>query len=269
MTLGTKTLGLIGVGNMGTSILEGLIRQSLISARQVFIFDKFTEKAEAFENRYSVQKSGSNAELVRVSDIILLAIKPQDLGAVSEEFKAELSRGKIVISILAGMTLDKLEQSMGTEASIVRAMPNLGAKVGESLTALDGKDKSSLAAAEVVFSGCGKTVLLPEVHFDMFTALAGSGPAYFFLLMETIEKKALEQGFSPEAARLTAVQTAVGAALAARSAPESSAELRRMVTSKGGTTEAALNVLESGKIRELFSSAYDAAAARGRELRGS
>lgn len=267
-TLATKTLGLIGVGNMGTSILEGLIRQSLISGRQVFVYDKFAEKAEAFANRYGLRKAASNAELVRVSDVILLAIKPQDLGAVSEEFKAELKSEKIVISILAGMTLDKLEKTLGNTASIVRAMPNLGAKVGESLTALDGKDNNVLATAETVFSGCGKTVRLPEVHFDMYTALAGSGPAYFFLLMETIEKKALEQGFSPEAARLTAVQTAVGASLAAKAASESTADLRQMVTSKGGTTEAALSVLENGKIRDLFSSAYDAAAARGRELRG-
>lgn len=266
--LNKQTLGLIGVGNMGTSILEGLLRQSLITSRQVFVFDKFAEKAEAFAIRYGVQKAASNAQLARASDIILLAIKPQDLAAVSQEFKAELRKEKVVISILAGMTLEKLGLALGQAAEIVRAMPNLGAKVGESLTALDGKDDAALSAAETVFSGCGKTVRLPEKYFDMYTALAGSGPAYFFLLMETLEKKALEQGFSPEAARLTAVQTAVGAALAARSASESPAELRQMVTSKGGTTEAALGVLEARKIRELFSSAYDAAALRGRELRG-
>lgn len=268
MALRDKKLGLIGVGNMGTAILEGLLRRELVQAGRVFVFDKYTDKAEAFASRYGLGLASSNAEIAHLSDVILLAIKPQDLFTVSAEFRSDLGPHQTVISILAGMTLGKLKEALGDKSALVRAMPNLGAKVGESLTALDGPAEPSVALAEEVFSGCGRTVRLQEKLFDVFTALAGSGPAYFFFLMETIQAKAIEQGFSPEAARLTALQTALGASLLASSASESPAELRAMVTSKGGTTEAALQVLENNKARDLFSAAYDAAAERGRTLRG-
>ncbi len=268
MTLENQSLGLIGVGNMGTSIVEGLIGRKLASPEKIWVYDKMAEKSQAFAAQHHVNVAASNAALAECCGIVILAIKPQDLTAVAGEFREKLKPSQTVISILAGMTLAKLEEALGLKASVVRAMPNLGAKVGESLTALTGKSQLALSAAEAVFSGCGQTVRLGEEHFDFFTALAGSGPAYFFLLMETIEKKALEQGFPKAAARLVAVQTAVGASLLAGSSPASPAELREMVTSKGGTTEAALKILESKNAREMFSAAYDAAANRGRELRG-
>ena len=266
--LDKQNLGLIGVGNMGTSIVEGLIGRRLAPASRIWVYDKMGDKSQAFARQHQVKVAASNVELADLCDVLILAIKPQDLTAVASEFRGNLKAGQTVISILAGMTLEKLEEALGKKGWLVRAMPNLGAKVGESLTALTGVSPQALSVAESVFSGCGRTVRLGEEHFDFFTALAGSGPAYFFLLMETIEKKALEQGFPREAARLVAIQTSVGAALTGRASSQSPAELREMVTSKGGTTEAALKVLESKNVRELFSAAYDAAANRGRELRG-
>lgn len=268
MGLREKKLGLIGAGNMGSAILEGLLSRRLMTPASISVFDKMTEKADELARRLGVDPASSNAELVQKCDLILLAIKPQDLATVSAELRGVLSTRHTVLSILAGMTLAKLAEFLGRQAVLVRAMPNLGARVGASLTALDGTQAEAIALAEEVFSGCGKTLRLEEKHFDDFTALAGSGPAYFFLLMESIEKKALEKGFNADAARLTALQTALGAALTALSGTESPADLRKMVTSKGGTTEAALETLEKNKVRDVFSAAYDAAADRGRALRG-
>lgn len=272
----TQTLGVIGVGNMGAAILEGLLAKKIVSAGQVTVYDKIAEKAKEFSARYKVALASSNSDLVKRSDIVLLAFKPQDLvdfaagGQVSD--LSPFRKSHVVISILAGTPIAKIRQSAGPNPKIVRAMPNLGAKVGEAVTAIcieaiSGTTMPSpLSFAEMIFSGCGKTLSLEEKYFDLVTAVSGSGPAYFFLLMERLMKECTDAGLTTEQARTLAVQTALGAGLLAKSAKETPEELRKMVTSKGGTTEAALNVLFSKNFPEIFHEALQAALTRGREL---
>lgn len=260
-----ERIGLIGVGNMGTAILEGIFKKKIASPRQVWVYDKFTQKAAQFSRKWGVRRSASVAALVNAADVVLLAVKPQDLAAAGNEL-ASAKRGLVLISILAGTPIKKIQRFLGKKFRIVRAMPNLGAKVGESVTALTGTDSRALKLAENIFSGCGQTIRLAEKHFDLVTALSGSGPAYFFLLMEQLANFGMKKGLSQKNAEALAVQTAVGAALLARTSQISPASLRQMVTSKKGTTEAALQVLASKHLPEIFSKAFTAALKRGRAL---
>ena len=261
-----EKIGLIGAGNMGGAILEGLFRQKKVMPAQVFIYDKLTEKAKEFSRKWGLNQAASNAELVEKSQIIILAIKPQDLAATISEFSRFLNEKHILISILAGTPLSKIKTLAGNKSKYVRTMPNLGAKVGQSMTAIASDDAQAYTLADEIFSTCGKTIKIEEKDFDLITALSGSGPAYFFLLMELIAKEGELNGLASKDARLLAIQTALGAALLAGSAVESPEELRKMVTSKGGTTEAALKVLFEKNFPETFQQALLAARNRGREL---
>ena len=261
-----EKIGLIGVGNMGTAIVEGLLKgPDRIPSGNVTVFDKIIEKAVAFSGKWKIIKAASNQELVEKSDVVILAVKPQDLSATAAEIQSAWKNSHVLISILAGMPVSKVRSAAGAAPKIIRAMPNLGAKVDQSITAITG-DHGALAIAEQIFSRCGKVVRLEEKHFDLVTALSGSGPAYFFLLMEMLAAEGAKRGLTKEQANLLAVQTAVGAGLLAQNVAESPAELRAMVTSKGGTTEAALKVMEEGNIRKIFSEAIAAAMKRAGEL---
>ena len=260
------TIGLIGTGNMGGAILEGLFKKKIALGRQIWVYDKIRGKAPAFARRLKTNSASDCRELVRRSRVVILAVKPQDLLETAREFKMELTRNHVLISILAGTPIAKIRRAVGKLPAIVRAMPNLGAKVGESVTALAGKGPRDLGIAEKIFSGCGKVTVLPEKYFDLVTAVSGSGPAYFFLLMEILAKEGERCGLSRQTAELLAVQTAVGAGLLARASSVSPAELRRMVTSQKGTTEAALKVLEKRHFSAIFHQALQAALRRGRKL---
>lgn len=268
MTLKGKRLAFIGAGNMGSAILEGLLSQKTVEARNIIVLEKSPGTAESLQKKWAVGIAESAKEAADKTDIMLLAVKPQDLSAVSAEIRGNLRSSHILISVLAGITVQKLEESLGTQPRIVRSMPNLGALAGQSVTAVTGKDLEALETAEKIFSACGKAVRIEESFFDLVTALSGSGPAYFFLLMETLAEAGIKKGLDPKTSEVLAVQTAVGAALVAQNSSSSPAELRQMVTSKGGTTEAALTVLEENRFKEIFFKAIDAAERRGRELRG-
>ncbi|MBI3317494.1 MAG: pyrroline-5-carboxylate reductase [Candidatus Omnitrophica bacterium] len=268
-----KTFGIIGVGNMGMAILEGVIGNNIISNPQVWVYDKISEKVKAAVQSYKVNEAKSLEELAQNSEIILLAVKPQDLPQTAKELELKVPgafspKGTrcLLISILAGTPLEKIRASVGPGPQIVRAMPNLGAKVGEAITALTSDNSAAIEVAEAIFQGCGKTICLEEKFFDLVTAVSGSGPAYFFLLMELLAQSAAEGGIPEREARLLAVQTAVGAGLLAQQSQESPKELRKKVTSKGGTTEAALKIMYEKKLPEIIKEAVQAALTRGKEL---
>lgn len=263
-----ERIGLTGVGNMGGAILEGLFKKGLAYPSQVWVYDKITERGAEFSKQWKVNLASSNQDLAGKTSLVILAVKPQDLFEAAEEFKASLKSTHCVISILAGTPIAKIRQAIAGNFKVVRAMPNLGAKVGAAVTALTTDDCAGegLVLAERIFSGCGKTVCLEEKHFDLVTAVSGSGPAYFFLMMELLMKEGIRNGLTEADARLLAVQTAVGAGRLAQASPSPPEELRKMVTSKGGTTEAALNLLDSKNFPEIFHEALQAALNRGREL---
>jgi pyrroline-5-carboxylate reductase len=261
-----QKIGIIGVGNMGSAILEGLFEKKIARPNQVWVYDKIEDKVLGLVKRWKVHRTAACSELVQQVEVILLAVKPQDLAEAAGEWKAFLRPGHLLISILAGTPIAKIKKILGTNTQIIRAMPNLGAKVGEAVTALTGGRSSSLVLAKKIFSGCGKTVRLHERYFDLVTAVSGSGPAYFFLMMELLMAAAMKYGLPEKVAECLAVQTALGAAKLAQTEALPPEALRRMVTSKGGTTEAALKVLEREKFRDIFLKAIEAALKRGREL---
>jgi len=266
-TLGHKKIGVVGVGNMGASILEGVLARRLTTPSRVWVYDKVTTKARAFARRHRVGLAPSVAELLKKADVVLLAMKPQDFSDFAFTYRSLFRPGQSVISILAGMTTEKIAKALGKNVAVVRAMPNLGAKAGQSMTVICGKSKTGLSFAEGLFAGCGEVVTLPEKRLDLVTAVSGSGPAYFFHLMELLADFGVKQGLSPKVAGVLAVQTCLGAALLAKGSAESCGELRERVTSKKGTTEAALKTLQRGKFKELFQRALQAAMDRSRALR--
>lgn len=260
-----QKIGLIGVGNMGTSILDGLLDRKIIRPDLIWVCDKITAKSRAYARQKRVHLANSNLQLAANVDLIILAVKPQDLYSTADEL-ADLDQVPAVLSILAGIPIGKIKKAFGNNVPVIRAMPNLGAKVGQSMTALTGAGGEWMALAAQIFAGCGKTVQLEEKYFDLVTALSGSGPAYFFLLMELLIKAGKKNGLNEKQAQLLAVQTAVGSALLAASSAFTPAQLREMVTSKGGTTAAALNVFNQHNIAAAVSEAVGAALKRGKEL---
>lgn len=261
-----ERIGVIGVGNMGGAILEGLFKKKIAQPSQVVVCDKIKEKAAGFAAKWKVKEAASAGEVLKDAEIILLAVKPQDLASMEQELRPALNQKHLLISILAGTPIVRIRKVVGEKPALVRAMPNLGAQAGEAITALTSTQPDRLPLAEKFFSGCGKTLRLEEKYFDLVTAVSGSGPAYFFLLMEMLAAFAKEKGLSQADAQALAIQTAVGSGLLAQASPSSPEELRKMVTSKGGTTEAALKVLEEKNFRGIFHEALEAALRRGREL---
>ena len=261
-----QRIGIIGCGTMGSAIVSGLLGSRMSRSRLISVFDSVRAKSQILSQKFGVKVTRSNSQLVQEADVIVLAVKPQDLKWLGPEVRRSFKKGAVVISILAGTPLRALRQFLGTRPVLVRAMPNLGAQVGESVTALTGSHRRSLAVAEKIFSGCGKVVYVPERQFDLVTALSGSGPAYFFLLMELLVHIGVRGGLAKTTARLLAVQTALGAAKLAQASSVEPGELRRRVTSKKGTTEAALRYLERKKFPKMFSEAIARAVRRSRQL---
>jgi len=260
------TIGLIGVGNMGTAILEGLFDRRISKPSQVWIYDKMQDKARDFSKQWGVHLAVSAEQAALRSQWILLAVKPQDLSTIGAELKPVLNRKHGIISILAGTPAAKIRRAVGAKPAIIRSMPNLGAKVGQSMTAVTGTSKTALRAAKTIFDACGQTVVLPERFFDLVTAVSGSGPAYFFFLMEVLADFGVRHGLKRQDAELLAVQTARGAAQLAAGAEVSPKEWRSRVTSKKGTTDAAFQVILRSGVDKVLTKAFQAALNRGREL---
>ena len=261
-----KKIGFIGCGNMGSAILKGLVSNKIAGSKQIFIFDSDSSKMNSISKKYRVQKALNNCDLVRKCQIILLAVKPQEFSQVAQEIRFELRPQRIVISILAGTPLSKIKKNLNSRCQISRAMPNLGALVGESITAVTSTSNQATSATSAIFSGCGKVIKLNERYFDLVTAVSGSGPAYFFLLTELLSQAAQKGGLSKDLADLLAIQTAVGAAHLTKTSTKRPGELCKMVTSKKGTTDAALSYLSKKGFSRIFIQAVAQAIRRAKQL---
>jgi pyrroline-5-carboxylate reductase len=264
-----ETLGFIGGGNMARSLIGGLVAQGL-QPTKVIVSEPFAAQRETLKNKFHVNVTESNQEAAGQSQVLVLAVKPQNLRAVATEIAPIVqATHALVISIAAGIRTTDLQRWLGG-AAVVRCMPNSPALTGCGVTALyatsdvpqNGRD---LAAK--ILGAVGPALWVDnERDMDVVTAVSGSGPAYFFLLIEMLEATGIELGLTPAVAHRLAVETAYGAGHMARNATESAAVLREQVTSKGGTTEAALRQLESANVRGIFAAAIVAAAKRSAEL---
>jgi pyrroline-5-carboxylate reductase len=256
----------IGCGNMGGAILRGALTNGVLQAERTLVVDESAE-ARTRSQALGVRSSARVAEAAGAPRV-LLAVKPQSFEGVAKEFGASGARNPLVISVMAGWSALSIERALGG-ARVVRAMPNLPAQIGLGITAIaPGANVADDDAhfVDSLFAGVGKTIRVREDQLDAVTAVSGSGPAYFFLLAEAKARAAVELGFDDAMARALVAHTLLGAATLLANGTHSAGDLRAAVTSKGGTTEAALRVFQERGFEEIVSAAMAAARDRGREL---
>lgn len=263
-------IAFIGGGNMTRSIVGGLLADG-VPARRLRISEPDEARRAALQRDFGVAVSADNATAARGAGVVLLAVKPQVLQAVARDLAPLLATAEaLVVSIAAGVRSVDLSRWLGDATPVIRAMPNTPALLGCGATVLcagPGATTPHRELAESILRAVGSVSwITDEQQMDTVTALSGSGPAYFFLLTEAMADAAAAAGLDAELARLLAVETALGAARMAIESGEDISDLRRRVTSPGGTTEAALGALERGGFRELVGTALTQAAARSREL---
>jgi pyrroline-5-carboxylate reductase len=264
-------IGFIGGGNMAQALVAGLLRAGHRPDRLQIAEPAETARAKftALDGRLRV--TSVNAEGAAAAELLVLAVKPQVMPAVATEL-ASIRRppAQLVVSIAAGITLGALRRWLGAQTPVVRVMPNQPALIGAGMAVLvAGEDVSDLqrAAATYVAGAAGQTAwITDESLMDAVTAVSGSGPAYLYLLMEMIEDSAVGLGLPRDTARLLTRQTALGAARVAADPAVDVAAMRASVTSPGGTTAAALGILDQANIRDIFRRALEAARDRGAEL---
>ncbi len=266
---GTETIGFIGAGNMANSLIRGMLAQQF-PVNQLFAADPDSTKLNVLQQECGIN-TGPNSELAAQCDILVLAVKPQVMEAVCTDLASFFDRhAPLIVSIAAGISCENLAKWLGPNVPIIRCMPNTPSLVGAGaagLYALSNVEKSQRQICQTLMGSVGKCVWVEkENDIDAVTAVSGSGPAYFFLFMEAMQEAAIEMGLSEEIARTLTYQTALGAAELALSSKSSTAELRRNVTSPGGTTEKAIESFEAGGLRKLVAGALRAAQQRSISL---
>lgn len=260
------TVAFIGGGNMAGSLIGGLLASG--HAREAIrVAEPNAERAVWLRENFSVQ-TGPAHQIVKGAQAVVLAVKPQQMISAMRDLNADA--GATVISIAAGVRLAAMRKALGGAVHLVRCMPNTPALYRQGISGLYAPDATPPAArelAQAILRAAGETVWLQsESQMDAVTALSGSGPAYFFLLTEALREAGEKLGLPKDTAAQLAQQTFIGAAAMAAQAGQDVAQLRAQVTSKGGTTEAAVKSLESAGLRTLFDQALAAAARRGGEL---
>ncbi|MEQ1484106.1 pyrroline-5-carboxylate reductase [Methyloglobulus sp.] len=265
----TTKIGFIGGGNMAASLLNGLVASGH-EPKRLWVSDINPETLANLSASLDINVTQSNHEVIRSVDVVVLAVKPQILAQVAQEIAPLLQQHQLLVSIAAGINQASLSKWLGADVAIVRCMPNTPALVLTGATALHANDKvnpDQRDLAETILRAVGIALWVDdESELDAVTAVSGSGPAYFFLLMEAMEKVAVELGLNEATARLLIQQTALGAAKIALESSETPGELRKRVTSPGGTTQQAIETFEAGGFSQLVSKALRAARDRSVEM---
>lgn len=258
----------IGAGNMAASIIGGLVKKGY-PATQITASDLLQDNLDKLQQDYGIVPQADNALAVANADVVVLAVKPQVLKTVAEGLKPHLKADSLIISIAAGITIDSISQWIG-DLAIVRCMPNTPALVQTGASGLFANPRTNdnqKASADEILSAVGIVEWLDaESLLDPVTAVSGSGPAYYFLMMEAMIEAGVKQGLSREAATQLTLQTALGAAKLAQNSDVDVAELRRRVTSPNGTTEQAILSFERDGLRETVDRAMQACTDRSIEL---
>ncbi len=261
------SVAIVGVGSMGEMFASGLLRAGW-DAADLTLCVRRPERAKELDERLGVSASLDAATAVAGSEVVVVSVKPRDVPALLQQLGEEVRKDQVVVSLAAGTPIATYESALG-EVPVIRAMPNTPAAVDEAITAYCAGsfvDSTAMEKAESVLSAVGQIIRLGEQHLDAVTAVSGTGPAYAFLLAEALTEAALREGLPHHAATRLVAQTMRGAGILMRESESSPAALRAQVTSPGGTTAAAMHVLDGGGFRSLVEDAIRAAAARSREL---
>jgi len=265
------TLTILGAGRMGEALLGGLLRSGWATADQVLCAVRTAERAAVLTSTYGVRAGTDAAVAAAAADVLVVAVKPQNMDALLVQIAGDVTPSQTVISVAAGVPTARIEQALRDGVPVVRVMSNVAVQVDEAMSAISpGRHAGPehLATAESVLGHVGKVVHLAEEHLDAVTALSGSGPAYFFLLAEAMIDAGILLGLPRDVATELIIQTMVGSAKMLRDTGLHPVELREAVTSPGGTTIAAIRVLEEQRVRAAFLNAIEAAQRRSTELAG-
>jgi pyrroline-5-carboxylate reductase len=264
-------LAFIGAGNMAEAIVRGALAAAVLPADAITVSDPSNERRKLFADALGACATDDNRAAIADADVVILAVKPQIIDAVLEEIGPDLGPGKLVVSIAAGVTIARIAAACPDGARIIRTMPNTPMLVGRGMVALSrggAADDADVARATALLASCATAIEVPEEKLDAVTAVSGSGPAYFFLLVELLIEAGRAEGLSADEARTLAETTFAGAAELLSQSDIDAAELRRRVTSPGGTTEAAINSFTADAFATIVARAVRAAADRSRELGG-
>ena len=269
MSIKGKKVGFLGAGNMGEAMIKGLLQAGLVQAQTISATDVRAERLEQIAQQYGVRTAASNSALVAGSDVVILAVKPQIMGAVLKEIAGAVDARKLLISIAAGVATRTVRAHLGKPVRLIRVMPNTPALVLEGVTAIaraEGLDPGDLETAQELFGAVGRVVVLDEDALDAVTGLSGSGPAFIAIVIESLADGGVKMGLDRATAMTLAAQTVLGSAKLILETGTHPGQLKDMVSSPGGTTIAGIAALEEGGVRRTFISAVERATMRSREL---
>jgi pyrroline-5-carboxylate reductase len=267
----THELAILGAGNMAEAIARGVLSRGLLKPADIIAADPMPPRRELFTRDLGIETVADNAQAARDAKVLLLSTKPYQMKDALAPIGAVLTDKTLIISIAAGVTSRVIAESLGVgkQWHIIRTMPNTPMLVGEGIVGMAAGEhatRDDLAAARRIFEAAAEVIEVPENQIDAVTALSGSGPAYFYFLVEYLIRAGEEMGLSPEHAKKLAIKTAVGSGKLLAASSDSPAELRRKVTTPGGTTHAAISYMESQNLGQTIIDAIKAAERRGREL---
>ncbi|UWG95661.1 pyrroline-5-carboxylate reductase [Dehalobacter sp. DCM] len=261
------SIGFIGTGNLASSVIKGLVQGN--TSYHIAAFDVFQEKAAALATIYPI-RAVTFAEIVQESEVLFLAVKPKDIKALLNDLAAYNLRGKLIISVAAGISLSFYEKTL-PDAAIVRVMPNTSSAVLQAVSGLARGSCVSEKQADItqdIFSVLGKCVWIDDGKMNALTAVSGSGPAYFYYLTELMAQAGVRLGLTKDEADFLASQTLIGAGKMQAESGKTSAELREAVTSPNGTTFAALESFRESELEKIVFEAMKACAKRAEEMEG-
>ena len=256
-------IGIIGGGNMGGAIAGGLRRKYAVA-----VCEQDKARAMHFKRKLNIRNLGL-MELIQTCSVIILAVKPQDIDPILQVIRDNIKSRQLIISIAAGLTTGYLERKLGKGVKVIRTMPNLPAQIGQGITAIcRGRyaAEGDLSLALRLFENIGRVVRVSEKDLDAVTAVSGSGPAYVFYFVECLNKGARQLGLNKDLASKLIDETLRGSLALLHKSREEARVLRERVTSKGGTTQAALNILQGKRVDRIYSEALKAAKQRAKEL---
>jgi pyrroline-5-carboxylate reductase len=262
-------VGFIGAGKMATALARGFIKAEVVTPKHIIAGDASEAAAEAFARETGAALAAGNVEVVRAANVIILAVKPDQVAGVLSEIRAEFTGSHLLISIAAGVTLAKLESGLGAGARVIRVMPNTPALVGASASAFATGKAAQPADAELaqkLLAAVGVAFQVKETLLDAVTGLSGSGPAYVYQFIEALSDGGVAAGLPRDVATRLAAQTVLGAARMVLETGQHPGALKDMVASPGGTTIEGLHELEKGKLRGTVMSAVRAATEKSRRL---
>ncbi len=265
-----KKIAFIGAGNMARAIIIGLVNAG-VPANNIIVANPSAEKRVQLANEFGVKHTENNIEAGDFADIVVLSVKPHLICSVCQQLSQGIDiSNKLFVSVAAGTTVAQIQQALNTKAPLVRVMPNTPSQLGLGMSGLYASpevNEEQIAASDKLMSAVGKTIWLEtEDKINDIIAVAGSAPAYFFLFMEAMEKQAKTLGFTKEESRMLVQQTALGAAQMVEHNSMAISTLRENVTSKGGTTFAALEQFRKDGIEQMVSNAMNAAITRAEEM---